>query len=65
MITFSLQCTGLLMRTCAQKVPLVTKWVNYVPRKGAKLEIANFRILLVPVQLAYLTNRSTDKHETW
>ena len=54
------------MRTCAQKVPLVKRWVNYMPRKGVKLEIANFRIilLLVLVQLVYLTNRSTDKHET-
>ena len=34
------------MRTCAQKVPLVKKWVNYMPRKGVKLEIDNFRILL-------------------
>ena len=45
-----------------------------MPRKGVKLEIANFRIillllllflllLLLVVQLAYLTNRSTDKHE--
>ena len=39
-------------------------------RKGVKLEIVNFRILLLLLllllpQLAYLTNRSTDKHETW
>ena len=57
------------MHTCAQKVLLVKKWVNYMPRKGVKLEIANFRILLLPllvlVQLAYLTNRSTDKHANW
>ena len=41
---------------------------NYMPRKGVKLEMANFRILLlllVLVKLAYLTDRSTDKHETW
>ena len=52
------------MRTCAQKVPPVKKWV---PRKAAKLEVANFRILLLLllVQLAYLTNCSTDKHATW
>ena len=46
---------------------LVRKWVNYMPRKGFKLEMVNFRILLlllVLVQLAYLTNRSTDYHET-
>ena len=71
MIIFSLWCVGLLtnsMRTCAQKVPLVKKLVNYMPRKGVKLEVTNFRIfllLLVLVQLAYLTNRSTDKCETW
>ena len=60
------------MCTCAQKVPLVKKWANYMPWKGDKLEIANFGILLlllllllVLVQLAYLTNSSTDKHETW
>ena len=50
MITFSLWCTGLLtnsMRRCAQKVPLVKKLVNYMPRKGVILEIANFRILLL------------------
>ena len=45
MITISLWCTGLLtnsMPTCAQKVPLVKKWVNYMPRKGVKLQIGNF-----------------------
>ena len=50
MITFSLWCTGLLknsMRRCAQKVPLVKKWVNYMPRKGDYLEVVNFRILLL------------------
>ena len=26
------------MCTCALKVPLVKKWVNYMPRKGVKLE---------------------------
>ena len=40
-----------------------------MPRKGVKLEIANFKILLclllVMVQLVNLTNCSTDKHETW
>ena len=43
-----------------------------LPRKGVKLEIANFRnfllfllLLLVLVQLVYLTNRNTEKHETW
>ena len=61
MITFSLWCVGLLtnsMRTCAQKVPLVKKWVNYMPRKGVKLEVTNFRILLllVLVQLAYISH---------
>ena len=30
---------------CSKKVPLVKKWVNYMPRKGFKLEIVNFRIL--------------------
>ena len=38
-----------------------------MPRKGVKLEKANFRILLLLlalVQLVYLTNSSTDKHET-
>ena len=71
MITFSQWYTAFLtnsMHRCAQKVLLVKKWVNYMPRKGAKLEKANFRIillLLVLVQLVYLTNRSTDKHETW
>ena len=39
-------------------------------RKGVKIEIANFRIillllLLVLVQLTYPTTRSTDKRETW
>ena len=29
------------MRTCAQKVSLVKKSVNDMPRKGVKLEIAN------------------------
>ena len=37
------------MRTCAQKVPVVKKRVNYMPRKGVKLEIDYFRILLVLV----------------
>ena len=38
-----------------------------MPRKGVKLEIVNFRrillllLVLVLVQLAYLTNNSTDK----
>ena len=38
-----------------------------LPRKGVKLEIANFLLflLLVLVQLVYLTSRNTDKHETW
>ena len=40
-----------------------------MPRKGVKLEIVNFRILLLLLllllQLAYLTNHGTDKHETW
>ena len=71
MITFSLWCRGFLTNlicTCAQKVPLVNKWVNYMPRKGVKLEIVNFRILLLLLlllRLAYLTNHSTEKHETW
>ena len=59
MITFSLRCKGLLtnsMRRCAQKVPLLKKWVNYMPRKSVKLEIASFRILLFLVQVVYLTN---------
>ena len=30
------------MHTCAQKVPLITKWVNYISRKGVKLEIELF-----------------------
>ena len=32
------------MRTCAQKVPVVKEWVDYMPRKGLKVD---FRILLV------------------
>ena len=38
-----------------------------MPRKGVKLEIVNFRIIillfLLLLRLAYLTNHSTDKHE--
>ena len=45
-----------LRESCAQKVPLIKKWVNYIPRKGVKLEIADFIVLLllllVQVQLA-------------
>ena len=67
---FSLWCTKLLaslVRRCGQKVTLVKTWVNYTPRKGVKLKIAILQslLLLVPVRLAYLTNCSTDKHETW
>ena len=63
-ITFSLWCTRLLARLvcrCGQKVTLIKKWVRYMPGKGGKLKITV--LLLVLVQVVYLTNRSTDKHE--
>ena len=34
------------MHTCAQKVLLVKKWVNYMPSKGVKLEIEFFSFFL-------------------
>ena len=69
-ITFSLWCTRLLARLvcrCGQNVTLINKWVSYMPGKGGKLKITVFKLLLllVLVQVMYLTNRNTDKHETW
>ena len=69
-ITFSLWCTRLLASVvcrCGQKVALIKKWVSYMPGKGGKLKITVFKLLLllVLVQVVYLTNRNTDKRETW
>ena len=68
-ITFSLWCARVLASLvcrCGQKVTLIKKWVSYMPGKGGKLKITVFKLLLlVLVQVVYLTNRSTDKHETW
>ena len=67
-ITFSLWSTRHLARLVCrygQKVTLIKKLVSYVSGKGGKLKITVFKILLlVLVQVVYLTNRSTDKHET-
>ena len=68
-ITFSLWCTRLLadlMCRCGQKVTLIKTWVSYMPGKGGKLAVFKILLLLlVLVQVMYLTNCSTDKHETW
>ena len=44
-ITFSLWCTTLLGLSCryGQKVTLVKKWVNYMPRKGVTFENSHFQ----------------------
>ena len=39
---------------CVQKVPLVKKWGKYIPRRGVKLEIADFRILILLLLLLLL-----------
>ena len=60
-ITFSLWCTRLLASLvcrCGQKVTLIKKWVSYMPGKGGKLKITIFKLLLVLVQVVYLTNRT-------
>ena len=50
-----------------QKGNFHKKWVSSMPGKGGKLKITVFKIILlrVLVKVMYLTNSSTDKHETW
>ena len=47
------------MHTCAKMVPLITKWGNYIPRKGVKLEIANSEFFFSFFCLFWLNSHSS------
>ena len=70
-ITFSLWCTRLLaslVRICGKNHLKIGQLPGICLGKvvNRKLPFSNFlELLLVLVQVVYLTNRSTDKHETW
>ena len=48
------------MHTCVQKVPLVKKLGKPYAQKGVKLEIANFRILVLVNSCISLTGAPTN-----